>query len=267
MLATLTLLVVAAAAPVVFTSGTETPQKVERIELPPRCALCPPGSVTCSHYPTFMVREVNLGDVGAEVLGVVLRQPKRPAPACARERPAGELSLTGAADAWSGYFEGARGHFAFFRREEARGGVMGFTVFDTSAEQRVLTDEAVGPVRVEGKGDRVGISYLRRTVAPCSPLAGGDACWTRIRTELGVGDPPPDCATTYREANEAAARAACAEVRDSVDHCVETELRLRPAVPAFVLPALTYEVEIPDLEAPTTRATGAAKVVGCRPVE
>lgn len=266
MLATVTALALVA-APALFTTGAETPEKTQQLDLPPRCAVCPPGRVTCAWYPGFMAREVDLGDNGAEVLAIVPRKPKRSPPACVRERLPGEISLTGAADAWSGYFEGARGRFAFFRAEAPKGDAVPFTVYDTSAEQRVFTDEAIGPVRVIGKGDQVGIAFVRRAIAPCSPLSGGDACWARIRAELGVADPPPDCAAAYLEVNDAAARAACQGSSQAGARCVEAELRLRPAVPAFVPPALTYEVEIPDLEKPTVRATANAKVVGCRPPE
>lgn len=266
MLATLTVLV-AAAGPLVFTTGAEPPVKTEQLELPPRCSLCPAGRVTCTYYPGFMVREIDTGDVGAELLGVVPLLPKRPLPACKRERPGGEISLTGSADAWSGYFDGARGRFAFFRREDVRGDAVGFTVFDTATEQRVLTDEAIGVARIVAKGDRVGIAYARRAVASCSPLSGGEPCWSRIRTELGVADPPPDCAAAYREANEAAARASCTGAGKVDALCVEKEVRLRPAVPPIIPPALTYEVEIPDLGVPSARAPEPSKVLSCRPGE
>jgi len=242
-----------AAGPLLFTSGVEPPQKSEQLTLPPKCALCAPGKVTCTWYPSYMVKEIDLGEIGADVLSIVPRAPKGPAPACKTERGPNDLSVSGGADPWVGYFEGARGRFAFFRSADARNGVLAFAVYDATDGRGVFKEEPIGPVKVEADGAKIGLSFIRRTLAPCSPLAGGDACWTRIRTELGVGDPPPDCATPYREANETAAKAACANTAAPAPRCVEQELRLRPAVPAFVPPALEYEVQVRDLSAAAGR--------------
>lgn len=266
MLAPLSFLVIAA-GPILFTAGVEEPKKVERIDLPPQCAICPPGRVTCSRYAAFTVREVDLGDIGAELLAIAPHDPKKQPPACGRERMPGELSVTAGQETWCGYFEGARGNFAFFRSEEPRGGTRAFAAYDASTGQRVFTGEAVGPVSVRSHGERVAIGWLRRTLAPCSPLAGGDACWNRIKEELGVADPAPDCATSYREANEAAAKAACAEAGAGAPRCIEQELRLRPAVPAVVPPVLEYEVEVRDLAAPEMKAAPEKPVASCRPPE
>jgi hypothetical protein len=255
-----------AAGPLPFTSGAEEPQKLERVDLPPRCAVCPPGRVTCAWYAGFMVREVDLGDLGAEALAIVPRGRKRPDPACGPERVRGELSVTGAADPWSGYFEGARGRFVFFRAQESRGDALAFAVYDAETGERVHSDAAIGPAKISGKGERVGLSYVRRAVAPCSPIAEGEECWKRIRTALSVGGEPPDCAEPYRLANEEAAKAACQGAAAGA-RCVEAELRLRPAFPPFVPPALTYEVEMPDLGSPQERASSAARVLSCRPSE
>lgn len=256
--------IVLGAGPLVFTAGAEAPEKVERVELPPRCAVCPPGRVTCSWYPGYMVREVDLGDIGAEAIAIVPRGGKRADPACGRERVRGEISITGAADPWTGYFEGARGGFALFRAPEPRGDAFAFAVYDVETGERVLADEAIGTGKVTGRAGRVGLSYVRRTVAPCSPLAEGEACWQRIRTALGVGGEPPDCAEPYRVANEEAAKAACRGGAGGA-RCVEAELRLRPAFPPFVPPELTYEVEIPDLGRPSVRGSEQARILACRP--
>jgi hypothetical protein len=264
MLAALGVLV-ALAGPLVFTTGTDTPQKLERVDLPPRCALCPPGRITCAHYATFSVREVDLGDVGAEVLAIAPREPKRPLPACTRERMPGEVSVTGGAENFFGYFEGARGPYVLFRSEERRAGALGFAVYDGATGQRVFTDAAVGPVRLLGGGGHVGLAFQRFSIASCSPLAGGDACWQRIRAELGVGDPPPDCAGAYKEANELAAKEACRDDTQAAARCVEQQLRLRPAFPPVVPPVLGYEVEVADLATPIARAAEGTRVTSCRP--
>jgi hypothetical protein len=265
MLSTLCLLV-AAAGPLVFTSGTEAPQKVERVDLPPACAVCPPGRVTCSHYQGFMVREVDLGEMGAAALAIVPLPRKGPAPTCSRDRVPGELPVTGGAENFFGYFEGARGRFAFFRSEERdEEGRWSFAAFDASTGRRVLLGSALGEVRVTGRGPRVGLSFLQRSAAPCSPLVGGDACWQRIRAELGVGDPLPDCAAAYRAANEEAARGACEGEAPAVARCVDQQLRLRPAYPALVPPALDHEVDYVDLSAAELRPATGARVLGCRP--
>lgn len=258
---------IATAVPVLFTSGTDAPLKTDRIELPPRCALCPPGRLTCAYYPAFMVKEVDLGEIGAEVLAIVPRAPKGPAPACNVARGAGELSVSGGASPWFGYFEGALGRFVFFRSADAPSGAVPFAVYDAVGGQRILVDEASGPVRLRARGAQVGISFVRLVLAPCSPLAGGEPCWRRIKEELGVGDPAPDCASAYRKANEASAEARCRDDAQAGPRCVEQELRLRPAFSPVALPTLGYEVEVADLSSPVVRPAANAKVVSCRPSE
>jgi len=255
----------AAAGPLLFTSGTEAPLKTEQLALPARCSLCPPGKVSCSHYPSFTVKEVDLGDRGAELLAIVPRRAKGPPPSCRAERSPDELSVSGGAEPWEGYFEGARGRFVFFRSSDGSVGAHVFAVYDATDGHRILAAESVGPVKVEAKGARVGLAFVRRSLAPCSPLAGGERCWSRIKAELGVADPAPDCATAYREANETAAKVACEG--DASPRCIEQELRLRPALPSVVPPVLEYEVELHDLSAAEPKAAPDAKVVACRPPE
>lgn len=252
------------AGPLVFTTGTDDPKKVEQrqaaLERGGRV-----GKLTCATYADFTVKELDLGGLGAEVLAILPRDPKRPQVACAAERSAGELSVS--ADGWSGYFEGAAGRFAFFRSADARAGTFGFAAYDARTGQRVFADAAVGPVKVSARGGRVGLSWVKDVVAPCSPLAGGEACWSRIKAELGVADPAPDCAEAYRKANEAAAQEACKDDPQAGPRCVERELRLRPAFPPLLVPRLAYEVTVHDLGAAEVRPAAGGRVVSCEPAD
>jgi hypothetical protein len=263
MLSSLTPLLLVA-GPLVFTSGTEAPRRLEQrqaaLERGGRV-----GKLTCATYPDFTVKELDLGGLGAEVLAIVPRDRKRRGGGCTAERSPGELSVS--ADGWSGYFEGAAGPYAFFRSVDARAGAFGFAAYDARTGRRAFADAAVGPVVVNAGGGRVGLSWVKAAVAPCSPLADGEACWSRIKAELGVADPAPDCAEAYRKANEAAAQAACKDEPEAGPRCVERELRLRPAYPPLLVPTLGYEVKVRDLGAEDVRPAAGGRVVSCEPAD
>jgi hypothetical protein len=258
--------IVLAAGPLLFTSGTEPPGKVEQVQVPADRG-GRPGRLTCATYADFTVKELDLGGLGAELLAITPRDSRRKGEACSRERGRGEVALTTGEDGWFGYFEGAAGRYAFFRAVDARDDALGFAVYDGPRGQRVFADASAGPVSVKAKDGRVGLVWVKQAIAPCSPLSGGEACWARIKADLGVVDPPPDCAEAYRKANEAAAQAACQEDPQPSRLCVERELRLRPTYPPFVPPKLGYEVRIPDLGAPEVHPAPGGQVVSCQPTD
>ena len=61
--------------------------------------------VTCYFFPNFMVKEVDLGEVGAERLGIVPIKPQTTGK-CVRARGKEEIVIP--AEQWSGYFMGVK---------------------------------------------------------------------------------------------------------------------------------------------------------------
>ena len=69
------------------------------------------AKVTCYYFSGFMVKEVDMGEKGAERLAIVPVR-KNEMHTCSRLRDPGEREIS--SDDWSGYFMGVKGHLVFF---------------------------------------------------------------------------------------------------------------------------------------------------------
>src|SRR5215467_684301 len=83
--------------------------------------------VTCYFFPNFMVKEVDLGEVGAERMGIVPVSPQTPGK-CTRARSKEEIVIS--AKDWSGYFLGVKASYVFFSGDDLWNGARGFAIFD-----------------------------------------------------------------------------------------------------------------------------------------
>lgn len=125
----------------------DRPVKVDVVALP-RDELNPDAKpkITCSRYSTFTVKEIDLGEVGAEKL--VLLAADAP---CER---AGERERV-IEDDTAGYVMGVSAGFVFFRAADGWNGGLPFVVYDSATGERLLDDslegESFGAIR-SGKG-------------------------------------------------------------------------------------------------------------------
>jgi hypothetical protein len=152
--------------------------------------------VNCYRYAGFMVKEVDLGEKGAESLAVT-----RPDAAC--ERAAGKDDKP-VKDDLAGYFFGAKGNLAFFQADDGTNGGLPFVVFDTKTMQRLFDDSLEGNDfdSLDVVGTTVKITYRRVFSADCSLYKNNDACLARIKAATGLGGPEsamPDCNAAYEE--------------------------------------------------------------------
>lgn len=157
--------------------------------------------VRCSYYVHFMVKEVDLGEIGADQLSILPAKEDRP---CRKENARDEKVLS--ADDWTGYFKGVAGNYIFFDAEDGWNGGTGFAVFTPNAK-KLFDDVAkdwfsIGmlplppPAGVAGRA--LALRYVRVYGAKCSL---GDehakACWKSIEQQTGLDAPKPDCRELY----------------------------------------------------------------------
>src|SRR6185437_3341624 len=124
--------------------------------------------VTCYFFPNFMVEEVDMGEVGAERLGIVPVTPQSTGK-CVRARGKEEIVIP--AEQWSGYFMGVKNGYVFFSGEDGWNGAIAFATNDQAVSMR----------------------YLRVVTDDCFILKDA-ACWQRMAAKYGLGNAAaPDC--------------------------------------------------------------------------
>ena len=170
------------------------------------------AQLSCFYFPRFMIKEVDLGELGAEQLSVIPVAQGAKRPVCKRENIDGEIVIPG--DEWSGYFWGVKGGYVFFSAEDGWNGGMGFAVFDMNGK-KLFEDAAKTWHSIQAVGPGATLRYQRVYEAPCS-LKGedGTGCWQQIQKDTGLASASaPDCAATYagRAASHANPGAAGAE--------------------------------------------------------
>jgi hypothetical protein len=234
-----------AAAPAAGAASSlfDKPMKVVRVPLP-RDPENPQAKarVSCFYYPHVMVKEIDLGEKGAEQLSIV--PGAGGAPACRREKADGETVL---AD-WSGYFNGVKGDYVFFDADDGWNDGMGFAIFAAADGKKLFEDAAKKLRAVELTPAGITLRYLRVYGATCSLAADKAGCWAQIKRDTDlVGASPPDCAAAYA--------------------------REQKRIPAMAQRALADPTVI-DYEATVTLAADAKKItpvsgkaLACRPAD
>lgn len=151
--------------------------------------------VNCYRYTAFAVKEVDLGEKGAESLAIT-----KPDAAC--ERAAGQDEKP-VKDETAGYFFGAKGRFVFFQAADGSNGGLPFVVYDSQTGQRLFEDSLAGNDfdSLEVTGDTIRMTFPRVYSADCSLYLDGQACAESIRKATGLGEVAqlPDCGAAYDE--------------------------------------------------------------------
>ena len=174
----------------------DTPIKLVRLPLPadpanPQAK----AQLSCFYFAHFMVKEVDLGEPGAEQLSILPIVAGAKRPVCKRENADGELVVQG--EDWSGYFWGAKGGYIFFSAEDGWNGGMGFAVFDADAK-KLFEDAAKTWHSIQATGSAVTLRYLRVYEAPCSIKSDdGAGCWQQIQKDTALTAAMPDCTAPY----------------------------------------------------------------------
>jgi hypothetical protein len=171
----------------------DKPVKVVQVPLPRD-----PGNpqarpeISCSYYPHFAIKEIDLGEPGAGRLSILSTGRST----CRRDVARSEKVVS--ADDWTGYFKGVKGGYIFFDADDGWNDGMGFAVFTADARKE-FEDTAKKWKSVEATPSSLTLHYERVWEAPCSLQAGGSACWQHIRHDTGLTDAsPPDCRSAYQ---------------------------------------------------------------------
>ena len=197
--------------------------------------------IRCSYYPHFMVKEIDLGEPGADQLSILPLAAGK-APDCKRANASDEIVVK----EWSGYLKGVKGDYIFWDADDGWNGGLGFAV--TTADGKKLFEDVAKPTlrAVELAPDgSLTLRYTRVYGAPCSLRADAAGCWDKIKQQTGLADPAPDCRAAY-----------------------EREMK---RVPKFAQQTIDDPTAV-DYEAVTTISGGTAKIaaatgkaLACRP--
>jgi hypothetical protein len=171
----------------------DQPVAVDNIDLPAdKANPDAKPAVNCYRFKGFMVKEVDLGEVGADKLAILPEDAK-----CERD-DAAEKKVT---DPVAGYFLGAKGNLAFFQAPDGSNGGMPYVVIDTKTMKTLFSDSFEGAdfEKIDDQGGKLALDYVRTFSADCSLYLEGTACAEKIKKETGLGDVAklPSCDESY----------------------------------------------------------------------
>jgi len=225
----------------------DKPLKVTRLALPrdpqnPRAKT----QLSCFYFPHFMVKQIDLGEIGADQLSIIPLPNEHDKIACRRSNSANEKVV--ASDEWSGYFEGVKGDYVFFNAEDGWNGGLGFAVFWAADGKKIFDDVAKNFRAIELAPSGITMRYERVFAASCSLRADETGCWRQIRHDTGLSDAsPPNCIAAYD--------------------------RERKRTPAFAQQVITdptvidYEVVVAIAANTKTRTPVTGKATACKPAD
>jgi hypothetical protein len=223
------------------------------------------AKVTCYFFANFMVKEVDIGEKGAERLAIVpVTNRKDKEHTCSRLRDVGEKEIS--SDEWSGYFKGVKGDLVFFDADDGWNGGMGFAVYDPKTGRKVFEDAAVGPLQFSDGGALVSLKYTRLVAGGCVLPKDPAACWDKISSRLDLNRAAaPDCQAGYEKSAQALAKGRCQAKNADNDQCLSRELSLARQQTNDSPSAVSYAVELVFGPEPEIKPLGGA--VLCWPAD
>ncbi|HYA41036.1 MAG TPA: hypothetical protein VEF34_07015 [Syntrophobacteraceae bacterium] len=221
-------------------------------------------NVSCFTYPEFVVKQVDYGEVGAERLSILPASPGA-APPCRQAKERNEYVIPG--NSWSGYFDGVKSNYAFFKAADGVNGGLGFMVLLISERKKLFEDTAEKGIQfLEIKDGILRLRYQRVFSASCSVVTGGPACREMVSKEAGVtGASLSSCAAGYKAAKEELAKMRCEDQSAKNDACIENELkRINEQKWDDAPTVIVYEVEVSLGGAPPV-IKPLSDALACRP--
>src|SRR6266566_1108852 len=202
-------LVLAAGAPTLASPGLadsfDAPLKKKVVDFGPSPYNASGGQrirvkLSCYFYATFLVKEYDMGEKGAEWLAIVPTR-KEVAPACTRSHSQGERVIEGTE--WSGYFKGAKEHLVFFRGDDGYNGGLPFAIYDSGTgtkvfEDSVILDSHFSQIRFSStQGGQFSLSYMRVVQADCDLHREKTTCWDSVRKKFDLKNTQMPVCTGY----------------------------------------------------------------------
>jgi hypothetical protein len=198
--------------------------------------------VTCYFFSHFMVKEVDMGEKGAQRLAVVPGKGKDHI--CSRLRDPGEKVVN--SDDWSGYFKGVKGDLVFFDADDGVNGGLGFAVYDSKTLKKVFDDVALGELTFSDSGGaQITLAYTRVVDGGCIVPKEQNACWDQIKTKLGLENASaPDCKAGYENSAQQLAKGRCQAQNADNPQCLAREIELARRQTNDANSVIAYPVEV-----------------------
>ena len=205
------------------------------------------AKVTCYYFSGFMVKEVDMGEKGAERLAIVPVR-KNEMHTCSRLLDPGERKIS--SDDWSGYFMGVKGRLVFFSADDGWNGGLGFAVFDSRTARKIFDDVALGNLDFSDAGTNTSFRYTRVVDGGCIIPKEQSACWDKIKSKLALGAASmPDCNGGYEKSAQDLAKGRCQAQNADNPQCVAKEISLARQQSNEANSVIAYPVEVTVLSA------------------
>lgn len=195
----------------------------------------PPTALTCYYFPDFMVKEYDLGGLGAEWMSI-LPNPEE-TPECKSSHEPGESNVR--YPEWGAYFLGVKGNLAFFDGGDTVNGGLPFAVYDSSSGEKIFEDSydvhASSSSYLKAAPTSAGylLKYLRVVVTDCNLNSEGAACWNEIKAKYELqSDDMPLC-TGY---DHIAELVGTDQVESVIAYPVEVTLFSEPSIQSVAGP-------------------------------
>lgn len=201
------------------------------------------AKVNCYFYSAFMVKEVDLGEKGADRLSIV-PIAKGVLPRCARVRSKTEMVVN--PDEWSGYFKGVKSDLVFFDADDGWNGGMPFAIYDSHTGKKIFNDAAVGNLEfLPATAPGLSMKYTRIIESECNAFKDPDACWLQIQKKIGLENVTrPDCKKGYEKSAQELARGRCEAQKTNNPQCIAKELPLAQDQTYGAASVIAYPVEV-----------------------
>jgi hypothetical protein len=176
----------------------DKPVKTEKIPLPadpqnPQAK----AAVSCSYFKGFAVKQIDRGEIGAELSIVPLGAAGAGGYKCREAAATGEIAVD--AKEWSGYFKGVKGSYIFFDADDGHNGGVGFAIYSAPESKKLFEDTSKSWHSVELTPSGLTLRYMRAYDAGCSLYANPAGCWAKVRQATGITQASaPDCAAPYK---------------------------------------------------------------------
>jgi hypothetical protein len=167
------------------------------------------NKLSCYLYSTFMVKEFDSGEKGAEWLAIVPTHSSA-IPECSQTPATGERLVM---DVRAGYFLGAKGDLVFFRDADGTNRGMPFVIYDSKSGTKLFEDSYYDAVMMGNKADsspfsrmrvkegpdgQVSLLYSRVVEANCDLHLEKAACWRQVRQKLELKSTQAPVCTDYK---------------------------------------------------------------------
>jgi hypothetical protein len=210
----------------------------------------PGGSVrnnlSCYLYLTFMVKEFDSGEKGAEWLAIVPTHSSS-IPECSQILTTGERRIK---DVRAAYSLGAKGDLVFFREADGANRGMPFVIYDSRTGTKIFEDSYYDAVMMGTKagnspfshmrvrkdpGGQISLLYLRVAEADCDLHLEKATCWRKVKQKLELKSTQVPVCSDYK--------AVTTRWESAVAYPIEVALFPQPVVKTIDGPVKCWPVD------------------------